>query len=306
MSLKLIRPVEITDAVLTASNVAESETAWSAATTYSMGQTCYEVVAGVHQKFTSKQNTNLNHQPSLDTTATWWQANGPTNRWAMFDGAYQTQTTRADEVAVTLALPSDERMNVLWIGNLAGVEASVTITDATEGVIHDETYSLVSVSGINDEYDWAFEPIERVRELTLEDLPGGYTGVTVDVSVTAAGETAAVGALVVGFAKVLGDTRWGGSISIRDYSVKEEDAFGNLVVVERAYRKTATLSAILRNDAMANVVNNLTDYRARPALWIGSASYAPFVIWGFVKDWNVEASLPPSRSLLSMNLEGLT
>lgn len=305
MSLKLIRPVAIAGGVLAASNVAESETAWSAVTTYGAGAAVYDVDDdGVHQRYVSAQASNTNHDPTTDD-GTWWEATGPTNRWAMFDGAYQTRTTRADEVAVTLALPADERMNVLWLGNLSGTEAAVTVTDDDEGVVHDETYSLVSVSGINDEYDWAFEPIERVRELVLEDLPP-YAGTTIDVSVTETGETVAVGALVVGFAKVLGDTRWEGAVGIRDYSVKDEDAFGNLVPIERAYRKTASLTAILRNDAMEDVANNLTDYRARPALWIGSARYAPFVIWGFVKDWNIEASLPPDRSLLSLNLEGLT
>lgn len=303
--MKLVRPITIDDDVLVSSNVAETETEWSALTTYASGAAVYEVVDGVHQRFVSKQNSNLNHRPSEDATETWWEATGPTNRWAMFDGTYQTQTTKADEIAVELQMPAVERLDVVWLGNLEGTAAQVTITDALEGVVYDETHSLVSPSGITDWYSYFFEPIARLRDLTLEDLPP-VAGAAVEVSITEAGATVACGALLVGFSKNLGDTRWDGAVRIRDFSVKEDDGFGGLVVVERAYRKLADLTAILPNSFVDELTAILTDYRARPALWIGFGAYEALTIWGFVKDWAVEMSLPPDRSLVSLQLEGLT
>lgn len=302
--MKLIRPVTITDAVLASSNVTESETAWSAATTYALGNVCYEVVDSVHQKFTSKQNSNLNHQPSLDTTETWWTANGPTNRWEMFDVAIQSQTTRADSIVVQLDLPASERVDTVALLNLAGSAAQVTITDATDGVVYDQTHSLVSPSGITDWYAYFFEPIARLRDLVLTELPP-YAGAVIDVSITETGATVACGVLLVGFSKSLGGARWGAQLGIRDYSVKDEDAFGNLGVVERAYRKRASFSVILPNGFLDELVTLLADYRATPALWVGSGDYAAMAIWGFVKDWSVEVPYP-DRSLCSLEIESLT
>lgn len=304
MGLSLIRPVTITESVLVSSNVTETS-AWSAATTYSAGQTCYELIGGVHQQFTSKAGGNLNHQPSLDLTGTYWTADGPTNRWKMFDGAYQTQTSRADAVTVQLDLPADELLNTLWLGNLSGSAVTLTVTDATDGVVFTETRSLVSVAEVEDEYDWCFVDPVRMVDTLFEDLPP-YAGALVDVSITASGETVACGALVMGFATSLGSAQWNASIAIRDYSVKDENEFGDLVVVERAYRKIVTANALVRNASLDAVVNTLTEYRATAALFVINGTYGAMVFWGFVKDWNVEMSLPPDYSLLSFTGEGLT
>lgn len=302
--MKLVRPLTVTEAVLVSSNVTEPEATWSALTTYGAGAACYELIDGVHQKFTSKAGGNLNHQPSLDTTATYWTANGPTNRWAMFDGAVQTQTTGAESIAVTLDVPSSDRVDTVALLNVSGTSAHVTVTDAIDGVVYDETVSLVSPSGISDWYGYFFEPIARLGDLVLTELPP-YASATIGVTISEAGATVACGACVIGFSKNLGDTQWGGSLGIRDYSAKSEDDFGNLVVVERAYRRRAAFSVMLRMTFVDELMTLLPSYRATPALWIGSGALSSTAIWGFYKDFNVELSLPPDRALCSLELESL-
>lgn len=74
---RIIRPVEITDAILTSSNVPEAVAAtWSGATTYALGDLSgYAPVAGQPQTvYRSLQATNLNHDPA--TSPTWWLALG--------------------------------------------------------------------------------------------------------------------------------------------------------------------------------------------------------------------------------------
>ena len=60
--------------------------------------------------------------------------------------------------------------------------------------------------------------------------------------------------------------------------------------------------AALMTDEMGKT---LTEGRASLRLYIGSGDYASTVVLGFFKDFNVEMSQPPNRSLCSLELESI-
>nr|QQZ50317.1 hypothetical protein JKL49_00890 [Phenylobacterium glaciei] len=127
--MKIVRPVTITDAVLTSSSVTEPETLWSGATTYGLSAAVYRVIDNVHQRFVSLQAGNLNKIPEALTSSTWWQATGATNRWACFDETVGSLTTRASSIAMTLALPGTERADTLYLAGLAAATCRVQVSD---------------------------------------------------------------------------------------------------------------------------------------------------------------------------------
>lgn len=299
--MDIVRPVTVTDAVLTASNVAETPTLFSLATNYGAGALVYVVESNVHQGYTSAQAANLNHPPTTDD-GTWWIATGPTNRWAMFDDASNSVTTNATSIAVTLALPASERMNVVWLAGLLGRTVQVEVTDATAGPVYDETFSLADTAGITDWYSWLFDPVSYKTELLVTDLPSG-AGSTLDVTVNFPGDTAAIGNLVTGLRKYIGRTRWGVQTEIRDYSVFEDDAFGNRVLIERAYRRLASGQVLVENRVKDAVERLLADCRAAARLYIFDEDYTTLVVFGLAR-WANEMSLPPSYSVNSIQIEG--
>jgi hypothetical protein len=300
--MQLVRPITVTDAVLTSSNVTDpDQPAWSAATTYALGQRVSVTAANYHKVFESAQAGNTNHNPTTDN-GTWWTEVGATNRWAMFDGIIQSQTTRADSIAVILAVPG--RIDTVALLNVSALSAHITLTAAAVGVVYDHTASLVSPSGITDWYAYFFEPIARLADIVFTGLPP-YANATLSVTLSAAGETVACGALVAGFSKTLGDLQFSPKLGITDYSVKQADEFGNFTILERAYAKRSDFSVIVQNTFVDELITLLAGYRATPVLYIGNTDYTSTAVYGFYRDFQVEIAYP-DVSFCTLELEGLT
>ena len=97
--MKLLRPVTITDAMLTSSTVPENDhPAWSAGTAYVTGNRV--ILPSTHRRYEAlAASTGVN--PATDPTK--WLDLGPTNRWAMFDARVGTVSTRAASLEAVLA-----------------------------------------------------------------------------------------------------------------------------------------------------------------------------------------------------------
>jgi hypothetical protein len=302
--MQLVRPITVDDDVLIASNVDETEGVWSVATTYALGAQRRPTASGAdtHRLFESAQDGNAGHDPLTDD-GTWWFEVGVTNRMKMFDGLVQSQTTQSEVIDVTLQ--ADGRVSVASLQNISAAALSFSAADAEAGEVYRHDEELVDDEGIDDWYAYFTEDIVRKTDVTLTDLPAAYSDLQISVRLTAPGDLVGCGLLLVGQAQAIGGTRWGGSVGIRDYSTKEANAFGEYLVVERAYAKTGQFEAVLIGSRSTLTARLLTAYRATPVLLIGSADYAAMVIYGFVSDWRIE-HVTPRLAILSIEFEGLT
>lgn len=89
--LRITVPVAITDAMLTATDVAEADyAAWASGTTYALGD---RVIKG-HKIWESAQAANTGHDPETSGSA-WWLKVSSTNRWKLFDLEQVTSTTKS-------------------------------------------------------------------------------------------------------------------------------------------------------------------------------------------------------------------
>jgi hypothetical protein len=302
--MKIVRPVTILDAHLVSSSVPENDyAAWDSGTTYGLGDTVIYVAADTHWVVESLQAGNTAHTPTGASADTWWLLVGNTNRWDMFDGMVQSQTSAADEIAVTLT-STVARVDSVALFNIDCAEARVTVTNATDGVVYDETVSMVSPSGITDWYAYFFEPITRITDYVFTELPP-YLSSEIDVTLTDTGGTAKCGACVIGLSREIGGTQYGAQTGIQDYSIKQQDDFGNYSILERAYNKRAVFQIMVENGLIDELQIILAGYRATPVIYVGTDLYASTMIYGYYKDFSVVISYP-TVSILSIELEGLT
>lgn len=305
----LVAPVDVTEDVLTSTNAIATEDVWDEYDTYSEGDVVRRFKDGHEYRFVATNEAlNTGQDPALDDAGVFWTNEGATNPYAMFDGAIQSQTIHADQLIVELALPTEQIGDVLYLANISAVELHIIVEDptaeASDQVVLDEVYDLVSTVGITHWHAYFFVPPRRLTELSIQGL-GSYAGARLTIALTAYGEIAACGALVVGFGKALGGTMFNPRLGMRDYSVKSEDVFGNLTVFERAYRKTAAFIVAMRNADLDDVFETLVGARARPMLFLGSSRYAAMAVYGFLKDF--EIAVPgPRVSYLNINAESLT
>ncbi len=296
--MRIIKPVEVTPAILTSSNVPETDyAAWSAATAYVVG----DKVTYNHRNYEALvAHTGAN--PETDTSdPPKWLDLGATNRWRMFDDRVGSLTEQTGSIAVELQ--PGAVINSVALFNLLGRSATVTLTDPVDGIVYQRSVSLVD-AGVSDWYEWFFNPIGRQTDFVLLDLPA-YGTAALSVTIDNASDTAAVGHLVMGRQAELGVAVYGSGVGITDYSRKETDTFGNSVVVERSFSKRAEFDVVVETPQIGRVQRLLASLRAQPVVWIGAEGYESTFLFGYYRDFQISIS-GPSVSDASITVEGLT
>lgn len=267
----LVQPVTIAGGALIASNVPETDYAeWSGATIY--GLNARVIKAATHRIYESATANNLANDPAGPSGV--WVDVGPTNRWAMFDEALGTVTTRNDGMAVTIAPGAVDAVALLdVVGDTVRVQKGA----------YDETKPVTGGA------------------VTFLDLPGASANIIVTVAGTGA---VSVGTLLVGKLVTLGITEDRPSAGITDYSRKEVDDFGDATIVERAWAKRFSANALITTGTVDIVANRIAAVRSRPSLWIGADGTDALTVYGFFKDFSIEAGQNTSK--LAVSIEGLS
>jgi len=294
--MRYIVPTNITDSMLAHSSVPETDhAAWSAAAAYTVGARC--IRATTHSIY-ERLAAGTTATPPEDDPVNWARV-GPTNRWAMFDGAVGTLTTATGEITVTVAPGTLRGLALLDLD----IEALTITMTAGAAVVYSRVYApLGSLEDVGDWYGYFFDSISRRRSLVLTDLPAYAEGV---LTITATGTgPISIGSCIVGALYELGTVQEGASVGIIDYSRKQTDDFGATTVAERSYAKRMTVPIVLDTSAVSMAADRLARIRARPVVWIGSADIDALVVYGFVKQWSVDI---PGRvlSTCSLDIEGL-
>ena len=296
--MRIIKPVDVTPAILTSSNVPETDyAAWSAATAYAVGD---KVMYNQRNYEALVAHTGANPETDASDPPKWLDL-GATNRWRMFDDKVGSLTEQAGSIAVELQ--PGAVINSVALFNLLGRSATVTLTDPVDGIVYQRTVSLVD-AGVSDWYEWFFAPIGRQTDFVLLDLPA-YGTATLSVTIDNASDTAAVGHLVMGRQAELGVAVYGSGVGITDYSRKETDDFGNSVVVERSFSKRAEFDVVVETPQIGRVQRLLASLRAQPVVWIGAEGYESTFLFGYYRDFQISIS-GPSVSDASITVEGLT
>lgn len=298
--MKLIQPITITDSVLVSSNVPEADfPVYNAGTTFNLNDQVI-VTTGSHKIYKSLVPSNVGN-PVTDNTK--WAFVSATNRWKLHDQYANTQTTNA--VSIVNSYQMVGRCNSVALANVDANTIIVKVTDPLAGgVVYNNTRNLTSYSGITDWYGYFFEPIKRDTGATFLDLPI-TSNATIDITISAPSGAAKVGVLLLGNFKDLGSTEVGAKVGIDSFSTKTVDAFGNISVVPRAFRKKGEFTFLLPNSYIDELHLTLTGYRDTPIYYIGDDNIEATKIYGFYKDFSI--TIPyPTYSMCSLYVEGLT
>lgn len=305
--MQIIKPVTVTNSILTSSNVPETDYAeWASGTTYADGDLVI-VIGTTHKVYESLVNSNLGNDPTTDDGTNWLEISA-TNRWKAFDQKISDPVTNLNTIEYTLNDPASNITSVALFG-LKGVSANVTVTDTTvggDGEVYNETISLIDNRNIVDWYTYFFEEQVQKEQAQWLNIPP-YLGSNVEVTVTeATGQTAQLGQLVLGFLSDLGATNYGTSISIEDFSRKETDDFGNFIVVQRAFAQLADFDVQFETQNARKIQRTLAGFRATPIVYIGSEDTSfGTTIYGFYRRFDLTLE-GPSLSFGAIEVEGLT
>jgi len=296
--MNIIRPTTITS--IASSTVPETDhAAWSAATTYAIGDRC--IVVATHKIYESLQAGNINQYPPDTLGGTpYWLEIGATNKYKIIDGMVSTTTTA--EASFTVGIEPG-RINSIALLEVSASKITITMDDPTDGLVYSREFGMSDNAWTVDWYTWFFEPIVRKTDLVLLDLPS-YSAATLSVTVENSLNAAECGMLVVGISGTIGMIQWGVRISIMDFSRKERDVFGNTILTVKDYVKTMNADIVLPTNLVDETRRILTQYRATPILWMGSADFTSTIIFGFFRNFALIYS-GPDTSHCNLEIEGL-
>ena len=300
--MKVIKSQAVTDTTLTTTDVPENDyAAWLVGTTYAATDRVIVTTPNIHNIYESVQSANVGNDPVTDD-GTWWTRVSSTNRWKMFNDVVQEQTTQADIIDVSIT-PAAVTTALAAI-NVDCASITVVVTDPLEGEVYNQTFPMTSYSGITNWYDYFFTAINRKKELSVLGLPP-YSAAVIDVTFNDSGETARVGALVLGTSANIGDSQYGASFGIIDYSTKSVDAQGRTTITAGTYSDEADIDVVIETGRFAEVKKILTDLRTTPSVWIAEDNTEGTIIYGYYREFDVLLT-GPVVSMCTLSIEGLT
>ena len=300
--MKVIKSQAVTDTTLTTTDVPENDyAAWLVGTTYAAADRVIVTTPNIHNIYESVQGANTGNDPVTDD-GTWWTRVSSTNRWKMFNDVVQEQTTQADIIDVSIT-PAAVTTALAAI-NVDCASITVVVTDPLEGEVYNQTFPMTSYSGITNWYDYFFTAINRKKELSVLGLPP-YSAAVIDVTFNDLGETAKVGALVLGTSANIGDSQYGASFGIIDYSTKEVDSQGRTTITAGTYSDEADIDVVIETGRFAEVKKILTDLRTTPSVWIAEDNTEGTIIYGYYREFDVLLT-GPIVSMCTLSIEGLT
>ncbi len=293
----IVNPVVISPAMIVSSSAAVStRTAWNSGTAYVSGN---EVYYNYKDWIAVAASTNV----TPGTNDTKWIEIAASNRYAMFDGVINNVTTATSPLDVTVDPGSV--VNAVSLFQVTANTVQVQVIDPVEGIVYDQTEDMQDTSIVIDWYSYFFEPIVQKSDVSFINLPAyGSANIRI-VADAGTGNNAIIGEAIIGRQRQLGVTNFNTSVSIQDYSRKERDQFGNVIVVERQFAKLADYDVTVETSLVNVVQNTLANIRTTPTVFIGDANRPETIVYGFYRNFNIVLSTP-SISECTIEVEGLT
>lgn len=295
--LIVLRPVEVTPAMLSTSVPEDDYPVYAPATTYAADAR----VIHEHSVFQSLQAENTGHQP--DAAPTWWVRVGATNRWKAFDRSHSTQTTAHE--SMWFELSGSQVRSAVALLNMSGVsKVRVRVTDPQFGPLYDRTEEMLSAQQQSTWYSWFFGKRTTRKDWRAMDLPS-YPNATVRIDLTGIAAIA-VGVILAGDQIEIGEgVQRGLRMGIRDYSRKETDQWGEVTLQQRAFSKTRSLSLLLKNSQLDEVDDLLAGLRATPVLWVSANRWDSPNVYGWYSSFDILLQYA-NHSECSIDIEGMS
>lgn len=309
--MNVIPPITMTEAQLVSSNVPEDEyPEWDSGTSYSAGTIVQMTTDEIHRIYSSALSSNLNNPPATrdpttgeitEDTINWVQVSW-TNRWRAFDQVIADQVTQDGDIEFVFS-PATRVTGLALFGLDAESVRIVVNNGATD--TYDQTFSLVDTSNIYNIFEYFAWNGEYDRGRVITGLPG-FVGTTMTVTVSSTGTTK-VGQICLGNAIRLGATVDNSEVGIDDFSIKEFDERGKLIVVPRRYSDLIDGAFAMPSTDVRRVKNILTEVRTIPAVYFADEDKPEFALlaYGIFKSFSIPV-VGNGEVTVSLEIQSLT
>jgi hypothetical protein len=181
---------------------------------------------------------------------------------------------------VATATPG-EPFDTILLYNVGADSVTVELLDGPSA--WSETVNLLHADPISD----AFPNRQRLALYCPYTDPAAYPGAAIRVTIAATDRVRFCGTVLVGVRTQIGETLYGSSVGITDYSRKERDVFGDVILIERGYSDRVNYRMLLATAEVAQVRTLLASRRARLTAYIGSNQHPETIVLGYYQDFTI-------------------
>jgi hypothetical protein len=300
--MRVIPPITITDAMLTSHTVAEpaaGETAWNAATNYTLGtQVIRTTTHRIYQNLIAGVDATI-----PENAPTRWLDVGPTLRWAMFDTLRNSATTAA--TSMTVVLTPGRRIDSIALMGVVGETITVSMTSSPLGTVYSTTENLI----LRNTVSWSgyfYGAFTYAGSAVRFDLPQFTNGV-ITITVSRTSGNVSLGALVIGQHFDIGTVLSQAKSDALNFSTVTRDAFGNATLVPRRTIPTTSQQILTTPDRVDRMREVRSALNAVPAVWSGlddkarNPHFESLLILGIYKEFSI--AFEPMLTNVSLSLE---
>jgi len=287
--MKVIPPIPLTTAMLTASTVPEADhPAWAAATAYAVGARV--IRTSTHRIYERLVAGTTPTAPESDPVN--WLDVASTNRWAMFDLQRNSQTvvTATPTATITVSITPGQRVDSIALMGLDADSVTISMTSGGQPVYsHTQALQLRRTGSWTQYFFGRF----RYRKSVIKfDLPPYADGI-ITVSLSSARGAVKCGALVLGQAQFVGSTLVDPESDRLTFSSVDRDAFGN-ATLRKVGTAPKTTQTVFMPAALVPAVEELrADLDSTPAVWSGiddqtdNSYFESLLILGIYRSWPI-------------------
>jgi len=303
--LRVVKPITIDDSIIDSSTIPEpdasvGEVTWTAGTRL-LGERFISIVTHRVYEVVADPSTTDDPVVGVNANPPTWVNVAPTNKFAMFDNINSTQSEETTQLVIVIT--AGEITNSVAGFNIQGANAiNVTMDDPVAGEVYNRDVDMNDNSEVSDWYYYFFSPIVDVQQFALLDLPA-FPDATITITVD--GGAIKFGSLILGNQIELGIANFGTSVQLLDFSRKETDSFGNVVVTQGRTSKLVDFDVTIPKDKVNFVFNTLSSITTIPSVWIGDdGTNDPTLVFGYYRDYQNNIDTPTITSA-TIQVEGL-
>lgn len=262
--VKAFIPLDITDAMLVSSSIAEpagGEPAWNSGNTYAEFDQASVVTTNSHLVYESLQSGNINHAPA--TSPAWWILKSYTNRFRMFE--WNRGLPSVGGSPLTTVLRPGKRINAIVLLGIKAANLEITVQDGIGGdTVYSVTKDLLARHAMTA-YEIAFTPFIYDTVFATFDVPPVGDPV-ITVRLTHLDGVCELDRFCIGMATDIGEVEWD--------TVAEDENYSDIT-----YESGAAVFAPVPNMPGLEMTLSIEAKRVDRALQFKNLSNGKAVVW---------------------------
>lgn len=306
---KVLIPETITDAMMTASSIAEpaasGEDAYNAGTTYAAGDTCSVIATDQHDVFVSLQDSNIGNTPVPlpGESAYWLHLYRRTNKFNMWE--LKTNYVTSGSSPVTYTITPGVRFDSFALGGTTADFATVRVKDFASNIIFEKTKET-RYRPVVDYYDYFYMPFYDIPILIWEDIPGPSTG-TIELELTG-NDPIDTQFACFGTSVYLGALQYDGLDDVENFSLIERRDTGEIVLLPKKSVPVNDIQLLVDREYLQSIRSAREQLNAAVGIWYGVDQdvpdyYEPFLMRGLYREFKINAK--PREAHVKLLLKGV-